>query len=442
MVPGRFDVAVVGGGLAGVAAAIAAAEAGADTVLIERAGTLGGNVSQAFVHTVCGLYLGAEAGDAVPANPGFPMRFARALQAAGAAGEPERAGRVWVLPTEPERVAAVAVRWCRATPGLDLQLGHELVSASLTGEGSGPQSLRTRSARGTSVTFEAAVVIDTSGDATLAALGGAEIERADSDSLQIASYIVRLADVDTDALRELRGFERLRVTSAVAGAVRSGDLPPGCEAVLVRPSFEPGRIHVTLNLPRPAGGRYDPLSVADHDALQASARAGAEQVVAWLRRTRGAFEKCRVDAWPARVGVRETRRVRGCACVSGADVRSGRRREDEVALSSWPIELWQDHRRARFEVPEGPCSIPVGALLSRSHPRLAMAGRCLGADHEALGALRVLGTALASGEAAGVAAALASDAGTSLREVAAARIRDHIVARAATPRPRERQPIR
>ena len=110
--PERFDVAVVGGGIAGIAAAIAAADRGAHTLLLERAGALGGNVSQALVHTLCGLYLAAESGDAIPANPGFPERFAAILRNAGAAGDPERAGRVWVLPTDPPRVAAAALRLC------------------------------------------------------------------------------------------------------------------------------------------------------------------------------------------------------------------------------------------------------------------------------------------------------------------------------------------
>jgi hypothetical protein len=430
---GRFDVAVVGGGLAGVAAALAAAEAGARTVLIERADRLGGNVSQAFVHTVCGLYLGADAGDARPANPGLAMRFARVLQAAGAAGEPERAGRVWELPTDPERVGAVAVRCCRAMPGIDLLLGHELVSASLARDGEGLQQLGTDTAQGGSAAFEAAIVVDTTGDAALATLGGADVEAADADSLQIASYIFRLGGVETTALTELRGFGRLRVTRAVAGAVREGELPAGCEAVLVRPSFTRGHVYVTLNLPRPVAGSFDPLSPSVAGALQAGARANAEKVVAWLRHTRPAFASCQVDAWPVRVGIRETRRVRGTGPGSGADVRAGRRRDDEVALSAWPIELWQDHRRARFEYPDGPCSVPLGALVSRSHPRLAMAGRCLGADHDALGALRVLGTALATGEAAGVAAALAAGSSGSLAKVAAESVRAHIFARADAP---------
>jgi hypothetical protein len=125
--------------------------------------------------------------------------------------------------------------------------------------------------------------------------------------------------------------------------------------------------------------------------------------------------------------VRETRRLVGGVVLSRDDVLAGRGREDEVAVSTWPIELWHDHRRAEFEYPAGPCSIPLGALVSRSHPRLGMAGRCLSASHEALGALRVVGTALATGEAIGIAAALAADAGIALAEVPAADVKRRIL---------------
>ena len=74
-----------------------------------------------------------------------------------------------------------------------------------------------------------------------------------------------------------------------------------------------------------------------------------------------------------------------------------------------------------------PCSIPLGALVSRSHPRLGMAGRCLSASHEALGALRVIGSALATGEAVGIAAALAADAGIALAAVPARDVRAKIL---------------
>jgi hypothetical protein len=426
--PRAVDVAVVGGGPAGFAAALAAARLGARTLLVERADRLGGNAALALVHTICGLYQpadAADAGEALPAQRGFALRFAEALARAGGAGPPERAGRVFVLPTEPARLAALALELCQATPGLELALGCELVAASLSREAGGCQRLRLAGPGGAVAEVEAQAAVDTSGDAALGALGGAELAQAEPDALQRPSYIVQLAGVESS---ELAGFAKLRVTRAAAGAARSGRLPPGCESVLVRRGLSEGEVYLTLTLPRLPGERYAPLEPGCLLELGARARRDAEALLAFLRETRPAFEKVRVAAWPQRVGVRETRRLVGRCALEREDVLAGRQRADEVAVSSWPIELWDDHRRARFEHPAGPCSVPLGALVSRSHPRLAMAGRCLSASHEALGALRVIGTALGTGEAAGVAAALAADAGGALGDIPAARVRDRIAA--------------
>jgi hypothetical protein len=424
-----FDVAVVGGGSAGLAAAISAARIGSRTLLVERSDLLGGNASLAYVHTICGLFAPADAGDANWVHPGFPRRFALGLRDAGAAAAPERAGRVHVLPVWPPRLAAYADRLCAATPGLEVWKRTELVGAAIPREDSRCATLRLRTPAGGDVAVGAQVVIDATGDASVAALGGAECVAASPSELQIPSFIFRMDGVDTS---ELAGFARLRVTHALAGAVRSGALPAGCDSVLVRRGEAPDEVYVTLNLPRPTHPPYAPLDPACLAELELRARQGALQVAGYLRETRPAFRKCGILAWPQRVGVRETRRLQGLARVTREDILEGRVRDDEVALSSWPIELWSDHRRARFEYPDAPCSVPLGALVSRSHPRLGAAGRCLSASHEALGALRVIGTALATGEAVGVAAALAADARSALTEIAAQDVRHHILRLAET----------
>ena len=143
----------------------------------------------------------------------------------------------------------------------------------------------------------------------------------------------------------------------------------------------------------------------------------------FLRATRAEFAHAHVAAWPRAIGIRETRRAVGDVVLTRDDVLAGRRPADEVALSTWPIELWNDHRRARFEHPAGPCGVPLGALVARGAGRLGMAGRCVSATHEAMGALRVIGTALAMGEAIGTAAALAADAGAPITEIEPAAIR-------------------
>jgi len=70
------DVAVIGGGSAGVAAAVASARAGARTVLVERAARLGGNAAQALVHTICGLYFAADDEEPQVAHAGLPAEIA------------------------------------------------------------------------------------------------------------------------------------------------------------------------------------------------------------------------------------------------------------------------------------------------------------------------------------------------------------------------------
>lgn len=414
------DVAVIGGGSAGVAAALAAARAGARTVLIEREPALGGNAAHALVHTICGLYLPAESGQAVHAHAGVPREIALAL-----GGEPERAGRVWYLGSPPASLSALYSEKCRAEASLELRLGTSLEAAELAREAGGESVLACREGDGGSE-LRARVVIDASGDAAAAFLGGAAWEIAPAALLQCASYIFRLEGVGTAALE---GFARVRLTTAVAGATRSGALPILAESVVLRACGGPGRVFVTLNVARPAGEAWRPLERDCVAALEADAREAACAIAAFLRETRPEFASSRLAEHPRRIGIRETRRALGPLVLTADDVLTGIRRDDEVALSTWPIELWHDHRRPTFEYPRGACSVPLGALVSRTHPRLGMAGRCVSATHEALGALRVIGTSLATGEAIGRAAAFAADEGVALGAIAPARVREHTRAR-------------
>jgi choline dehydrogenase-like flavoprotein len=423
-----FDVAVVGGGPAGLAAALGAARAGAHTLLVERERALGGNVTRALVHTICGLYRN-DAERAEPLHAGLPRRIAGALAAAGGAGEPTAAGRVFYLPIRPAAFGALAQALCARTPGLALETGSTLVAARLAARAGEASELEIDGPAGR-LRASARAVVDASGDAAAAAAGAAALEEARPERLQRASFIVRLEGVE-EAARE--GFARLQLTAAVARAASRGELPAGCASLVARPDVAPGSLHLTLTLPPLAGRPFAPHDPAYVAALSAEARALAERLVAFLRATREGFAAARVSDWPARVGVRETRRLLGRVVLSREDVLEGRRRDDEVALSGWPIELWEDHRRARFEHPAAPCSVPLGALVSRSHPGLGAAGRCLSASHEAHGALRVIATALATGEAIGVAAALAADAGGALAAVEPARVRARIADDAEKP---------
>ncbi len=419
----RFDVVVAGGGTAGIAAALSAARLGARTLLVERGAALGGNATHALVHTFCGLFLSADVagGGPVHANPGLPRRFAEGLGRAGGAATPERAGKVWVLPTFPPALERYAASLCDRAAGLAWWAEAEVVGATLAPAVGASALVVAR--RGAHVDVETRVVIDATGDASVAALGGAATTIAPPSELQCASFIFRVGRVGGCVAE---GFARLKVSVAAAGAVRAGALPSGCESVMLRPGAAPDEVYVTLNMPRLDGRPFDPLDAAYTAELERLGRARAHALLAYLRAARPEFRDAEIVAWPRRVGIRETRRLVGRAVVSAEDVLRGNRSADEVAVSSWPIELWNDHHRATFEHPSAPCSIPLGALVSATHPALGTAGRSISSTHAALGSLRVIGTALATGEAIGLAAALAADRGSDLAAVAAADVRSAI----------------
>lgn len=393
----RADVAVVGGGSAGIAAAVAAARMGAQVVLIERSGALGGQVTGAFVHTICGLYLLRE-DSSQPlefANPGFPTEFAQKLVAMGGSPGPVRMGRLDVLPHEPSAFGILAGRLCDELPGLCVERHAHLESACSSGQ---RLALQVRHLEGCS-DWNVGAVVDATGDGQAAALLGGGWAQA--DALQRPASIVKLAGVDPGALD---GDRRMAIAQSLAAAVADGHLAPAALGTAFRPALAPGEIWATTDLAAPD---YDPHDPAQLDALASEARTLAREMVLFLQQNIPGFERAFLAATPERVGVRESRRITGDYELTADDILEGARFPDSVANSAWPMELRETATGPKFRFPTAnrSCQIPLRALRSANVPRLFMAGRCISCSHEAQAAIRIIGTCLATGEAAGQAAA-------------------------------------
>jgi len=381
------DVLVIGGGSAGVAVALGAARAGAETRLVERYGFLGGMATAAMVGTVCGLYATGPGGPPRRLNDGVAAEVEQRLGV-----EPVRRGRTVVLPYDPLAMTRVLDDLVAAEASLSVSL-HTTCAAA---EGSRERIERVRLVgwRGTE-DVAPRVVVDASGDAVVAWHAGLATETP--AARQLASAVFVLQGVDSGAVG---GARTVAVLRALHDAERAGDLPRGCALAACRASGRPGEVAVKLaldDLDVPDGA--DELTIAE-----GAARARIAILGAYLAARVPGFGRAFVSHAAPQIGVRESRRIAGKARLERDDVLGARKRADGVARAAWPIELWEaGEGRARYEY--GPdddwYDVPRGCLEHATCVNLLAAGRCMAASHEAMGSARVIGTCLAVGEAAG-----------------------------------------
>jgi hypothetical protein len=396
-----YDVAVVGGGAAGLGAAVAAADAGARTVLIERYGFLGGMATAGMVGTICGLYLTTRDGPAVLLNEGFAACVAgRIARLCG--GGPVRRGAALMLPYTPFAFACLADELTSSRANLDVYLHAYLSSVVVAGRR--VEALRVATWERT-VDLRARAVVDASGDAIVAHLAGAATETAAASVRQLPSIVFVLQRVPHESVAV---GSRLALMRTLVTAERDGRLPAGSSNVVFASSPQSEEVVGKLAL--------DGLTVVPErrDFLTAAEQEGRRRVAALGRflRTMPGFERSFISHVATQVGVRESRRIIGGYELTRDDVLSGRRFPDAVARASWPIELWHRERLGpTYEwLDDGQSyDIPLRSLRARDLDNLFAGGRCISATHDALGSARVIGTCLATGEAAGLAATGCAD---------------------------------
>jgi hypothetical protein len=394
----RCDVAVIGGGSAGIAAAVTAARTGARTVLIERHGFLGGMGTASLVHSFCGLYLLRDEPGAVFANPGFATEIANLMMESTGIG-PLRSGRVDVLPQHPVEFALIADRLVKAEHMLEVRLHSEVTGVTRDGDG----WLIRFNDRSGNHSLAAASLVDASGDAVIAGFMGEGFAIAPAARLQRPAYVLGVR-----SLSEMSDDVRLRASGLLVEAVRSGELPADALGFSFRASGRPGEIFASLDLSGAApADDFDPLDAGCLSRLEMRGREIASQTIRWLAARDDAWRGSYISHWPVRAGIRESRRWIGEYVLTGEDLLEGRRFDDEIALATWPMEFRENPRgpKLRFPHESRPCGIPMRCLKPLGFERLFVAGRCISADHDAQASIRVMGTCFATGEAAGRAAA-------------------------------------
>lgn len=407
----HYDVVVVGGGAAGMSAAVAAARLGAKILLVERYGFLGGAASNSLVLAYCGFY--QKGPEPVVAVRGIGEDLLKTLSDVGQDVAPIKSNSGnWIIMLDPE---ALKFSFDRMTDvdGLEVVMHSRVTGVSL-GEG-GVASIMISDHAG-SYEVTAGAFVDASGEATLAALSGAEmtVDSMAGDHVQPASMPVRIGGV-ADGVQ----FDRALMAQFIKEHNAASDTPihRGDGGVMMRLPTSNDYWWMTIDL------ETNGLSGDSLGAVERQARLEAWRNLKILQKMPG-FEKAFIAATGPQIGIRETRRPRSVEDMSGDALAKGRRRTDGIARAAWPMEVHEAPGRASFIDlgGEGFADIPLGALRAEKIDNLFLAGRVTGADSTAYGSLRVMGTAFATGHAAGIAAALHASDSSNVED-----IRKHLI---------------
>ncbi len=400
----NWDVIIAGGGSAGLAAAVTAARAGARTLLIERQTKLGGMGVNALVHTFCGLFHPDTSQPWRWLNAGVAQEVGEQMMERTGQAAPDLMGRVYVLRQHPSLFAIIADDLCAAQPSLTRLSGAEWTHLQAEKSGGWAVSLI---AHGVTEQHHARVVIDTTGDATGARWLGAEFwQQEPAERLYRPAYVCGLPQV----LGCHDESWRLSLGAMIVRGIRAGALPETAIGAAFRDSPFSGEMFMTIDL-EAGQGRWNPFDAHQRADMEATGRLTAFSLWTYLRAQHEDFKCCPPPSWPSQAGIRETARYIGDHILTGDELATCTRFENDIALAGWPMEKRETARGPKFRFfdrPE-PAGIPAGCLMNRHLPGLYFAGRCLSVDHEALASVRVMGTCMATGQAA-AALALAANA--------------------------------
>lgn len=411
---GEYDVVVLGGGPAGIAAAVAAARAGRSTLLVERYGFLGGMGTAAGVTNFCGLHANVH-GEIRQVVHGVADDLLSRIAALGGLNAPHMIfGRIaaQAYDTAAYKIAADELM---ASAGVQL-LFHALACGVIKASDRRISALllETKSGR---VAVKARAFIDCSGDGDMAAWAGAAWEKGDGQgNMLYPSTMFRVNAVDP----QRAGEAWKTIPQLMQEAEASGRHKFPRKGAIVRPqkSGIEWRVNVT-QLANEDGRAMDGADARELSDAEILGRKQVASVAKFLKEVPGFEQSYLVEIAP-QVGIRETRRVQGLYMLTEADIVSCADFDDTIGVNGWPLELHvQGDVQWRWpaEGSRGFNHLPYRMTVTPALDNLWVAGRCASMTHEAQSAARVTGACFVMGEAAGAAADLALRAGTGASQV-------------------------
>lgn len=430
--PETFDVLVAGGGVTGIAAALASSRQGARTLLIEPRPFIGGNAATGLcIHT----FLARDGRHVVR---GIPQEIVdRLTELGGAVGHvPLPEGYVHsVTPVDADlfRMECTAML---SRAGVRILYNTTLVGAEA---GGGEIRRVTVASKSRLATLSAKVYVDATGDADLCDMAGAPVRTGWKGSGDMQPVSMMLRAVGVDAHRACEALAERPPAFATKKGVE-GPFPVYFHGTFTRwnevlrqmgvydhdnhqfwtNTVWPNQLNVNASRLAKVDGN-DPVSLSQ---ATVELTAQLQKLSQFLRAHVPGFEQASFIP-NAFVGVRETRNIDGLYELGAEDIRAGRKFADSVGQACFPVDIHHPDGKSQEHIDiggDGAYDLPYRTLLPRGFGNLLAAGRCISVSEYAHGATRNMAPCMTTGEAAGTAAALCAASGTAAPELPLARL--------------------
>lgn len=403
------DVLVVGGGTSGAVAAIAAGREGATVELVEVSGQMGGTVTGAGV---CFPGLFHAWGTQVISGIGWELVTETVAMAGGTlpdftvpCGSNHPAHQVLV---NKPLFAALAEEKC---VGAGVSIHYYEVPIKVFRHAGGLWKVTFMDKDGSVRKGLYRVVIDCTGNASVARKAGAPV--VGYDDVQPGSLVFRLGGYDPDTL-DWNLLEGLWEKAFEDGLLTKDDC-----YVPIRNLLYLGDGLASSHVPGASS-----ISGESHTEANITGRRGMLKLLRVLKTFPG-LEGIYPVSVGTEVGIRESVRILGEYTVTGDDYVSGRVFDDSVCYSFYPIDVHDSDGVEPRHLSEGVVpTVPLRALVPKDFSNLLVAGRAISSDREAGSALRVQATAMATGQVAGTAAAIAARTGRSPLSISVDALKD------------------
>ena len=384
---GSYDVAVIGGGPGGFAAAVAAARNGAKTLLVERYGFLGGMATAGLVNPFMTFHAGGK-----QIIAGILQELIENLKEMHGYLEKYRA-------FDPEAMKIIMEKMALES-GVEL-LYHTLFIDTIVRRDGAINSAILFGKSGF-LSVEAKVFVDATGDGDVAISAGAPYEkgRPEDGLMQPMTLNFDIAGVDMDKLPSADELNK-----EFLKAKKRGEINCPRENVMMFFTTSPGVVH--FNTTRIIN--VDGTNVFDLTKAEIEGRRQMLEIFIWLKKTFPAFRNAYIVRSGTQVGVRETRRIIGEYVLTAEDILSARKFPDAICRGSYPIDIHNPKGEGtvlKYPPPGDYYEIPYRCLVPLRVENLLIASRCISATHEAHSAIRIMPIVMGIGQAAGTAAAL------------------------------------